>query len=125
MKKKRISVLMDSKITKIEGTTKMEKVHFKKEGEPATEYFLQPDVVIQENGLGGPSLNFYKMQAYIEGTDLKTPPVNPSKEKDGCPAADIRFSLSYNNIHSTVFAAGSCCHYPSFMHKLRVRKFVN
>lgn len=37
------------------------------------------------------------------------------------PASNIRFSLLYNDIMSSLYAAGSCTHFPSFMHKLRVR----
>ena len=37
------------------------------------------------------------------------------------PAANIRFSLLYNDIMSPIYAAGSCAHFPSFMHKDRLR----
>ncbi len=39
----------------------------------------------------------------------------------GIPASDVRFSLHYNDIHSSIFAAGSCTQYPGFIHKTRLR----
>ena len=37
LKEKRISVLMDCKITKIKGTSKLEAIHFQKSGEKDTD----------------------------------------------------------------------------------------
>lgn len=40
---------------------------------------------------------------------------------ENIPISNIRFSLYQNDIMSPILAAGSCTHYPSFMHKIKVR----
>ena len=49
---------MKAEITKIQGVNKVEGIYFKKpqaRGEDKhVEYFLRPDVIIAENGLGAP-----------------------------------------------------------------------
>jgi len=67
LKDKRISVLMDSTITKINGVNRIDEIHFMDAEEHAksdafseqgiVEYFLKPDVVIAENGLGAPKVD--------------------------------------------------------------------
>jgi hypothetical protein len=42
-------------------------------------------------------------------------------DREGIPAANIRFSLLYNDIASPLLAAGACTGYPSFLHKMRIR----
>lgn len=86
--------------------------------EGITEYFLKPDMVIVENGLGMGKVNIRPLidpkdegQINHVGLDHRT----------GLPASNVRFSLLYNDIHSCFYSAGSCGFYPSFFHKLRVR----
>lgn len=43
------------------------------------------------------------------------PPLKVGIDSKGLPSSDIKFSLHYNDIHSPIFAAGSCTSYPSFM----------
>jgi hypothetical protein len=61
LKEKRISVLMKTEITKIQGMNKVEYLYFKKDGqnekEKNVEYFLKPDVIIAENGVGAPKVD--------------------------------------------------------------------
>ena len=64
MKNKRISVIMDAQIMKMEGATKLETIHFRDKAnsqpekvfskEGIIEMFIKPDVVICENGIGSP-----------------------------------------------------------------------
>jgi len=70
-KDKRISVIMECQIIRMKGETKLEAIHFKKEGdlsidklingESGTEFFIKPDVVIAENGLGKPKIDINKL----------------------------------------------------------------
>lgn len=54
----RVSVMMKADITRIQGNNKIDAVYFKKpkaEGkEKLIEYYIKPDVVIAENGIGSP-----------------------------------------------------------------------
>jgi hypothetical protein len=58
MRDKRISVIMDARISKIEGVNKIESVIFtkseKNESERNVEFYIRPDIVIAENGVGSP-----------------------------------------------------------------------
>jgi len=114
---------------RMEGDTKIEAVHFKERSgsgddnnawkrEGFVEYFIKPDVVIAEAGLGPPKVDLSPLIANKDvgetgrvGIDLKT----------GYPAANIRFSLMYNDIQSPLYAAGSGTWFPSFFHKIRMR----
>jgi hypothetical protein len=59
-----------------------------------TEYFVCPDVVIAENGIGKPKLD---ISTLIEQKENST--VNKvGLDNAGVPASNIRFSLFYNNI---------------------------
>lgn len=44
-------------------------------------------------------------------------PMNIGIDQTGMPASDIRFSLHYNDPHSSILAAGSATQYPAFIHK--------
>ena len=61
LKDKRISVLMNIKLGRIEGVNKVETLYFSKknikDGERNIEYYLRPDVIIAENGLGAPKVD--------------------------------------------------------------------
>lgn len=71
MKEKRISVLMDCKISQFKGINNLEAIYFKKtkeldyekivSGQDEPEYFIKPDVVIAENGLGAPKVDINKL----------------------------------------------------------------
>lgn len=39
----------------------------------------------------------------------------------GYPACNLRFSLQWSDIQSSVYAAGSCTQFPSFIHSVRLR----
>lgn len=58
LKEKRISVMMNTKITRFQGTDKLEFIYFEKpdpnDSSKTLEFFLKPDVVIAENGVGTP-----------------------------------------------------------------------
>lgn len=63
--------MMDCKITKFKGINKLEAIHFKKskeldyekilDGLDEPEYFIKPDVVIAENGLGDAKIDINKL----------------------------------------------------------------
>lgn len=61
LRKQRISYLPNVQIAKLEGENELEKIYFHKEGDysddavPDTEYFLETDMVICENGIGRPT----------------------------------------------------------------------
>ena len=71
MREKRISVLMDCKISKFKGINNLEAIYFKKtkeldyekivSGRDEPEYFIKPDVVIAENGLGSAKIDINKL----------------------------------------------------------------
>ena len=60
LKEKRISVIVDCKINKLVGNTKLESINFEKNSSSKTtdeknkEYYIRPDIVIAENGVGSP-----------------------------------------------------------------------
>lgn len=91
------------------------------DSEKDTEYFVKPDIVIAENGVGTPKLNLKKLLTPGVHEDQDTPPMQVGIDAFGIPSSDIRFSLHYNDIHSPILAAGSCTLYPSFVHKLKIR----
>lgn len=126
MKEKRISILVDCDI-RMKGDTKLETIYFKqgkdksvdklysKEG--VTEYFINPDVVIVENGVGDPKMSLGKL---VENSDEGT--LNKVKiDKNGVPISNMRYSLLHNDHSPSILAVGSCTQYPSFFHKIRVR----
>lgn len=61
LRRQRISYLPNVKIAKLEGENELEKIFFNKEEDcsedavPDTEYFLETDMVICENGVGRPT----------------------------------------------------------------------
>jgi len=61
MREKRISVMVDVKLNKLQGNTRVDTVYFEKKTplreEQNVEYFLKPDMIIAENGLGTPKYN--------------------------------------------------------------------
>lgn len=119
---------MDKTIQEIKGDTRIESVSFidreKAENpgnmfkEGITEFYLKPDMVIVENGLGSGKVNLAPL---IEAKDEGQINHVGVDHRTGLPAANVRFSVLHNDIHSCFYAAGSCAFYPSFFHKLRVR----
>lgn len=83
----------------------------------ATEYFIKPDLVIVDEGVGRPKNDLKKMIGHEETGVLSSLTFN----NESIPISNIRFSLYQNDIASPILAAGSCTHYPSFMHKIKVR----
>ena len=128
LKEKRISVIMNCRITDMRGDTKLEKIFFRREEdnnevalvrpEGVTDYFLKPDVLIVENGLGEPKVDINELLEKKDSGAVMKVGIDPQTR---LPASNIRFSLIYNDIMSPLYAAGSCTQYPSFMHKIRVR----
>lgn len=63
LKEKRISVMMNTEVTKISGIDKIESIYFKKPGqkdnenEKNVEFYIKPDIIIAENGLGMPKFD--------------------------------------------------------------------
>lgn len=122
----RISVVMNCEINSIKGEHKIESIHFVKDEDKSVdkkfsstgvaEYFIKPDVVIAENGVGA---NKEKLSDIIEGSGTNVSRVG--LDFQGEPACNKRFSLIYNDVQSPIYAAGSCTGYPSFMHKMRIR----
>lgn len=61
LREQRISYQPNVNITRLEGTSDLEYIYFNKEGDHSkgmpseTEYFVQPDMVICENGIGRPT----------------------------------------------------------------------
>lgn len=96
----------------MQGVDKLEFIHFKKNNAPEeeknVEYFLKPDVVIAENGIGAPKKDLRSLLAPATNAEAGEPPIQVGIDPQGIPASDIKFSLHYNDIHTPIFAAGSC-----------------
>jgi hypothetical protein len=112
LKEKRISVIMNTEITKIRGMDKIDMIHFKRPNAPDEkkhiEYFIKPDIVIAENGIGAPKKDLKSLLAPATNAEAGEPPIDVAIDPNNVPASDIHFSLHYNDIHSPIFAAGSC-----------------
>lgn len=131
LKDQRISVRMKSEITKIQGMNKVDAIFFKEQNTDdkkqyddegkEIEYFIRPDIVIAENGLGQPKHDLRALLAPGTTAENGEPPLKLGIDPMGIPASDIKFSLHYNDLFSPILAAGSCTQYPSFIHKVRVR----
>jgi hypothetical protein len=132
LREQRISVMTKTEITKIQGMNKVESIYFKrnaeqdeKKGLPVTdknvEYFIRPDVIIAENGIGAPKYDIRKVLAAGTHAENGEPPLKLGIDPQGIPASDLKFSLHYNDLFSPILAAGSCTQYPSFVHKIKVR----
>jgi hypothetical protein len=52
---------MDADLQRFQGIEKLEAVYFKKKNQPEkdknVEYFIRPDIVIAENGVGAPKMD--------------------------------------------------------------------
>ena len=118
---------MNCDLTQIKGDNKMETIYFRMEEdksieklysqEGAVEYFINPDVVIVENGIGQPKVSLSRLIENGEHGSLNKIKIDST----GVPYSNIRFSLLHNDHASAVNAVGSCTQYPSFFHKIRVR----
>lgn len=90
----------------------MDYIYFKKKNQPEedknVEYFLKPDIVIAENGIGAPKKDLRKILAPATNAEAGEPPLKIAIDPTGVPASDTKFSLHYNDIHTPIFAAGSC-----------------
>ena len=74
-------------------------------------------MVIAENGIDRPKKELLRMVGFQD---------NNTEEKitmgaDNIPQANTRFTLIHNDIHSPIYAVGAASHFPSFVHKFRVR----
>lgn len=103
---------MNAEITRMEGVNKIDSIYFKKpnasSSEKNVEYFVRPDVVIAENGLGAPKYNIKDLLTPASNAESGEPPFPVGISPNGVPSSDIRFSLKYNDNHSPLLAAGSC-----------------
>lgn len=129
MRKEGITVIPDTKIQHIKGDYKIDSIHFSRNNSgdknsykvqnpmDTTDYFIKPDVVIVESGIGPPRNDLKEMIGHEEAGDLNS----FMYTNEGIPISNIRFSMYQNDIMSPILAAGNCTHYPSFMHKMRVR----
>ena len=88
---------------------------YSKEG--ATEYFISPDVVICENGVGPVKMDIKKLIVNSEEGQVNKIAIDES----GLPYSNMRFSLLHNDHASSIFGVGSATSFPSFFHKLKVR----
>jgi hypothetical protein len=63
LREKRISVIMNANITRFEGSSKLEKVHFSQDSSSKSDYdlFITPDLIIGENGIGNPKVNLQQI----------------------------------------------------------------
>jgi len=93
---------------------KIESISFEKESDQGQtrderniEYFIKPDIVIAENGLGRPKYELSSLLAPASNAEVDEPPLQIGMDQDKVPASDIRFSLHYNDLHSPIFAVGS------------------
>jgi len=128
MKAKRISILKDCQITKMDGENKLETIHFRDAknqaktkmftSEGIVEYTINPDMVIVENGLGPPKVELGKC---INNKDAGALQRIALDFTNGMPSSNIRFSLLHNDTASCLYAAGSTTQFPSFFHKVKVR----
>lgn len=111
-KEKRISVIMKADILKMQGYDKLDYIYFKKpdqkDQDKNVEFFIKPDVVIAENGLGYPKFELLPLLTPSAQSEAGEPPLKVGVDSQGVPASDIKFSLHYNDNHSPIFAAGSC-----------------
>jgi hypothetical protein len=87
LREQRITVMMKSEITKIQGMNKIDSLHFKRNseneekvtGKVATdknvEYFVRPDVVIAENGIGAPKYDIRMLLTPGSDSENGEPPI--------------------------------------------------
>ena len=85
------------------------------------EYFLRPDIVIAENGIGQPKYDLKSLLAPAHNAEAGEPPLKLGFDSAGIPASDIKFSLHYNDLFSPILAAGACTLFNSFVHKIKIR----
>jgi hypothetical protein len=79
--------MMKTEITKIQGMNKIESIHFKRNTENEekntgkeafdknVEYFVKPDVVIAENGIGAPKYDIRTLLAPGSSSENGEPPI--------------------------------------------------
>lgn len=114
LRDQRISVLMNVKFQKMEGVSRLENIVFTKNtkdskaNEANTDFFLRPDVVIAENGIGDPKYDLSKLLTASPTSETNDPPIPIGFDHNGIPSSNIKFSLNYNNLYSPIYAAGSC-----------------
>jgi hypothetical protein len=125
IREQRISVMMNTDITRIQGINKIEAIYFNKDTEnkedKKIEYFVRPDIVIAENGIGQPKYDLRSLLAPGTNSEAGEPPIKLGIDATGIPACDVKFSLHYNDLFSPILAAGSCTQYNSFVHKTKIR----
>ena len=91
LRDKRISVLMNTDIRRFEGTNKIESIVFTKNSKSETErnieYYIKPDVIIAENGLGPPKFDIRPLLTASASSDSGEPPLALGIDSSGTPAS--------------------------------------
>ena len=112
MRQQRITVMMQAEITNIKGMNKVEGIYFKKNNAPKeeknVEYYIRPDLIIAENGIGAPKYDIKTVLSPGKNAENGEPPIKLGIDAAGIPASDVKFSLHYNDLFSPILAAGSC-----------------
>jgi hypothetical protein len=123
LKQQRITYQPNARIVKLEGDVNLDRIVFNEEGDHGdekvakTDFFVEPDVVIVENGIGRPKKELLSMVGHQDMNSEKRVHI----ETEAIPGANIRFSLIHNDIHSAIFAAGSATNFPAFMAEKKLR----
>lgn len=124
LKEQRISYQANVNIARLEGENELETIYFNKEGDYdegkaiTTEYFIKPDMVICDNGVGRPRQELLALVgSQDQGSDSKVAVGGLGR----VPHTNTRFSLIHNDIASTIYAVGSAAEFPSFVQKQRMR----
>ena len=101
----------------MDGDNDLETIYFNKEEDykdgkvPDTDYFVKPDMVICENGVGRPRKELLSMVGFQDGGNLQKVAMSDTY----IPSTNVRFSLLHNDISPTILAVGSCAEFPSFI----------
>lgn len=113
-KKKRISILNETKLKRIEGEGEIKRIIFQKEGKREEEFFIDPDMVIQNGELGMPNFNLMEM---LQQSDKPSEYYNVTFNLKGIPQINPYFQPVENELSGCLYMAGNCTQYPSFLHK--------
>lgn len=125
LKNQRIIYQPNVKLVDMEGDTSLNRIVFNKEGDHSngkiskTDFYVEPDVVIVENGIARPKRELMSLIGYKEQDSGSEKRVYLGS--DTIPHANVRFSLIHNDIHSPIFAVGAAADFPAFLARKRLR----
>jgi len=120
LREQRISYQPKAKVTRLEGENALEAIYFNKEGEygddivSLTEYFVKPDMVICENGIGRPRQELIDLVGHQDSGSNDAIAVGGMTK---IPHVNTRFSLIHNDIASPIHGVGAAVEFPSFVQK--------